>query len=153
VTSTVKIGIQLPRPSGDLRTWLADGSAFEAAGAAALWVECGPEVDPVAVAAGLAAVTYRSSLMVAVDGDVPELTRTTLESLSRGRLTVVTEEPTDEWLAVPVPENRETWRATLADASERGSLGVIVPADPRLIDLLRNPDELIDRSDLQLAQG
>jgi hypothetical protein len=30
---------------------------------------------------------------------------------------------------------------------------VIVPADPRLLDLLRNGDEEEDRSDLGLAQG
>jgi hypothetical protein len=36
---------------------------------------------------------------------------------------------------------------------EAGASGVIVPADPRLLDLLRNGDEEDDRSDLQLAQG
>jgi len=28
-----------------------------------------------------------------------------------------------------------------------------VPMDPRLLDILRHPDEAIDRSDLLLAQG
>jgi hypothetical protein len=28
-----------------------------------------------------------------------------------------------------------------------------VPADPRLLDILRNPDDHGDRHDLQLAQG
>ena len=32
-------------------------------------------------------------------------------------------------------------------------LGVIVPLNPRLLDMLRHPDEAIDRPDLQLAQG
>jgi hypothetical protein len=31
--------------------------------------------------------------------------------------------------------------------------GVLVPMDPRLLDILRHPDEAIDRSDLLLAQG
>jgi alkanesulfonate monooxygenase SsuD/methylene tetrahydromethanopterin reductase-like flavin-dependent oxidoreductase (luciferase family) len=149
----LKIGVLLPGPDDDPRAWLAGAAAFEAAGADALWIEDGPGFDPVAVAAGLAAITYRSSLMVRIDAAVAERTRATLEALSRGRLTIVTGGPPEDWLAVAVPENREAWRATLADASEHGSLGVIVPADPRLIDLLRNPDERIDRSDLQLAQG
>jgi hypothetical protein len=31
--------------------------------------------------------------------------------------------------------------------------GVLVPMDPRLLDILRNPESAIDRSDLLLAQG
>jgi hypothetical protein len=31
--------------------------------------------------------------------------------------------------------------------------GVLVPLDPRLLDILRHPQDAIDRSDLQLAQG
>jgi hypothetical protein len=34
-----------------------------------------------------------------------------------------------------------------------GATGIIVPADPRLLDLLRNGDEEEDRSDLGLSQG
>jgi len=34
-----------------------------------------------------------------------------------------------------------------------GATGVIVPADPRLLDLVRNADVEDDRSDLTLAQG
>jgi hypothetical protein len=54
---------------------------------------------------------------------------------------------------VTLPEGRVAWRELLADARQRGVPGLIVPADPRLLDLLRNPDEEIDRRDLQLAQG
>ena len=155
----VKVGIVLPPPGDNPREWLSDGAAFEAAGADALSVDCGTEHDPVPLAAALAAVTYRSALLVRIAEPVPDRARATLERLGRGRLTLVTEdlvgedgEP-GEWLAVPVPENRDAWRATRADAVERGIPGLLVPADPRMLDLLRNPDEVVDRRDLLLAQG
>jgi hypothetical protein len=163
----IKVGIVLPPPGEDLRGWLADGTAFEAAGADALWVECGPEADPVPVAAALAAVTYRTRLLIRIAEPVPERTGATLERLGPGRLKLIT--PADvsasdteggdtdsdgaEWLAVPAPENRAAWRATIVDAVERGFLGALVPADPRMLDLLRNPGDPDDRRDLLLAQG
>ena len=57
------------------------------------------------------------------------------------------------WEHVEFPDGRAAWRTALAEATERGVHGLIVPADPRLLDLLRNPDEEIDRRDLQLASG
>ena len=67
----------------------------------------------------------------------------------RDRLTT----PFELWAHGPAPEGREPWRAMLAAAAEVGATGVTVPADPRLLDLLRNADEEDDRSDLTLAQG
>jgi hypothetical protein len=173
MTAPLKVGIVLATPAGDPGAWLADGVAFEAAGADALFVDSATELDPLALAAALAAVTYRSRLLVRVGEPVPDRTRDTLEALSRGRLTLVTVDDgadgtadaaagadddaaaADEggWLAVPAPENRAAWRATVADAVERGIPGVLVPADPRMLDLLRNPEVEIDRRDLQVAQG
>ena len=68
VTAPVKVGVQLPPSPGDLGEWLADGASFEAAGADALWVDLTPEaeLDPVTVTAALAAVTYRSLLVLAL---------------------------------------------------------------------------------------
>jgi hypothetical protein len=159
----VKVGIVLPPPGDDLRGWLADGTALEAAGADALWVECRPDEDPVPVAAALAAVTYRVRLLIRIAEPVPDRTTATLERLGRGRLKLITaadvsdggdpEGDGGDWLAVPAPENRAAWRATLVDAGARGFAGVLVPADPRMLDLLRNPDEVGDRRDLYLAQG
>jgi len=178
----LKVGVVLPPPVGDLGQWLAEGAAFEAAGADALWLDVGGEVDPVAVTAALAAVTYRSRLLAVIPDHVSEGARDTLDRLSRGRLAAVPGEggavpsepvsgegsavpsevgavrgegaaPDDGWLRVPVPENRAAWRATLGDAVEREAAGVLVPADPRLLDLLRNPDEVVDRQDLHIAQG
>jgi hypothetical protein len=48
--------------------------------------------------------------------------------------------------------DREAWAKTLEQAAADAD-GVIVPLDPRLLDILRHPEDAIDRSDLQLAQG
>jgi hypothetical protein len=62
-------------------------------------------------------------------------------------------EPGRTWLTVPAPENRAAWRVTVADAVERGYTRLMVPANPRLLDLLRNPEDPGERLDLHLAQG
>jgi hypothetical protein len=140
----VKVGIALAPPTDDVSGWLADAAAFEAAGADALWVDGGSELDAVAMMAALAAVTYRCQLVADVAGSE------TLDRLSRGRLCGV---PDGEWHRVPVPENRAAWRAALAEAAELGVAGLVVPADAKLIDLLRNPEEPQERLDVYLAQG
>jgi alkanesulfonate monooxygenase SsuD/methylene tetrahydromethanopterin reductase-like flavin-dependent oxidoreductase (luciferase family) len=55
----VKVGVLLARRPEELGEWLADARAFEAAGAAALWVDPVPEsgLDPLALLAALAALT------------------------------------------------------------------------------------------------
>ena len=57
------------------------------------------------------------------------------------------------WRPVEVPTDRDAWAAVLARAERDGAPGVLVPFDPRLLDILRHPDDAIDRSDLILAQG
>jgi probable F420-dependent oxidoreductase len=57
------------------------------------------------------------------------------------------------WAQVPSPQDRAEWRATLDAHAQAGATGVIVSASSRLLDMLRNPDEEGDRSDLYLAQG
>ncbi|MFB4277494.1 hypothetical protein ACBJ59_19545 [Nonomuraea sp. MTCD27] len=205
----VGVGIVLPRPQGDPGEWLTDAVAFEAAGADALWVEHGsaPALDPLTLTAALAAVTYRSLLVVAVaqrageeSGEAWSHALATVERLSRGRLVLIRdfEERTGDseelvgdpdagdgagqearagragsvrtvvrladggyreggtggrWAAAGVPGGRGPWREVLREAAERGDRGVLVPADPRLLDLLRNPEDPGGRHDLQLAQG
>jgi alkanesulfonate monooxygenase SsuD/methylene tetrahydromethanopterin reductase-like flavin-dependent oxidoreductase (luciferase family) len=61
--------------------------------------------------------------------------------------------PFELWTRVPAPDGREQWRALRDAAAAVGATGIIVPADPRLLDLLRNGDEEEDRSDLTLSQG
>ena len=189
----VKVGVLLARRPDDLGEWLAEGASFEAAGADALWVALAPEreLDPLAVTAALAAVTFRSLLVTALpagDGPSRDRARTlgTIGRLSHGRLRILTDAPTsgdlaeagpglevfrrvpgdpetfaltrgpdeaERWVTSPCPDGRATWRAALLDAAGRGFRGLLVPAEPRLLDILRNPGEPDHRGDLQLAQG
>lgn len=199
--SAVKVGILLNRRPQDLGEWLADAAAFEAAGADALVVDFAPEteLDAFAVAAALAAVTFRSLLVTAAPAGAgeqrptsgwpsPALSRmlSTLERLSHGRLRILadtegfdgpaglgsgagvfrriaTDPPAFEhvqapdeperWIGSAAPDSRASWRATLDEAARLGARGLVVPADPRLLDMLRNPGDPGDRRDLQLAQG
>jgi alkanesulfonate monooxygenase SsuD/methylene tetrahydromethanopterin reductase-like flavin-dependent oxidoreductase (luciferase family) len=57
------------------------------------------------------------------------------------------------WATVTMPGDPETWRRLRREYEAAGATGIIVSADPRLLDLLRNGDEEEDRSDLRLAQG
>jgi hypothetical protein len=189
----VKVGILLGRQPDDLGEWLADGAAFEVAGADHLWVDLAPtlELDPLTVTAALAAVTFRAILVVVLPvSSQPSrpLARTldTVAKLSHGRLRVLVRntpshgpagtgpglhslppaggarasfgrgyelDETQRWASTPPPDGRAAWRATLRDAADSGYAGLLVPADPRLIDVLRNPDDPGPRLDLHLAQG
>jgi hypothetical protein len=59
----------------------------------------------------------------------------------------------ERWVQTPSPDGRAAWRSAVSDAAERGVRGLLVAAGPRLLDILRNPDDPGDRRDLQLAQG
>jgi hypothetical protein len=166
----VKVGVVLPRPAGDPGEWLADAVAFESAGADALWVEHGrnPRLDPLVLTAALCAMTYRS-LLVAALPDAAPASLSTMDTLSRGRLALIgggtvhrlprgayqVDGPhgAGRWTLTDVPLGRAAWREILRTAGERGDHGVLVPASPGLIDLLRNPDDPGGRHDLSLAQG
>ncbi len=197
----VMVGVLLARRPGELGEWLADASAFEAAGAAALWVDPAPEseLDPLALLAALAALTSRSLLVAALPAAARPSgalasTLATVGRLSHGRLGLLLEpeiieperpdglaldpalvagfatfrrlpgEPgafectregheAERWIQTPSPEGRAAWRAALDSAGERGADGLLVPAGPRLLDILRNPDDPGERRDLQLAHG
>jgi hypothetical protein len=149
----VKIGVLLPQPPDELGEWLSDAAAFEAAGADALWIDAGPNLDPLTLVAALAALTYRSLLITALDGDAESLALATVRRVSHGRFALSTDGDWEHWVQVPPPEGRPAWRTALAEAAERGDRGLLVPADPRLLDILRNPGDPDGRQDLQLAQG
>lgn len=189
----VKVGVLLDRRLDELGEWFADATAFEAAGADALWVDPAPEseLDPLAVLAALGARTSRSLLVGALpasDRPFEALARTlaTVGRLSHGRLALAVDrewpdelaifiasfgsfrqvpdeqgcfehrregDKVERWVQTSSPEGRAAWRAALASAAERGVSGLLVPAGPRLLDILRNPDDPGGRSDLQLAQG
>ncbi len=189
----VKVGVLLARRPEELGEWLADARAFEAAGAAALWVDPAPEsgLDPLALLAALAALTSEALLVAAPPTDVHPVaalasTLATVGRLSHGRLALAAdpdrlgeltalvpgcdafrrlpetpaafervraEDEAERWVQTVPPESRAAWRAALADADAGGAAGLLVPAGPRLLDILRHPDDPEGRQDLQLAQG
>jgi hypothetical protein len=192
-TQRVKVGILLARQPDNLREWLADGAAFDTAGADALWIDPAPdaELDPLTLTAALAAVTFRAvlvSVLPASGEPTAALGRAlaTIGKLSHGRLRIRARDvavggpgsagpglreflaaaegrdsfghgyeldAAERWTSSPPPDGRAAWRATLVAAAEGGFRGLLVPADPRLIDILRNPDDPGQRLDLHLAQG
>jgi hypothetical protein len=151
VDKKVRIGVALAPPT-DVSAWLIEGAAFDAAGVDALWLDLEerPELDPNVLAAALAAVTYRCVLVLPHSSE-DERAWNTLATVSRGR--TVARDDADGWEPVEMPAGRAAWREALSGAKERGVQGLVLTADPRLLDLLRNPDEDIDRRDLQLAAG
>jgi hypothetical protein len=173
VKSPIKVGVVLAKQADDLGQWLADAASFDAAGADALWIDvvADPELDPLVLTAALAAVTARS-LLVADLGphrdDAAALA--TVTRLSRGRLRTIggsfrlldsetpvyehlTDGQAERWVPTPALLGRDAWRATLAEAAEAGVSGLLVPAGPGLLDLLRNPGEPGQRHDLELTVG
>lgn len=162
VVNGIRIGVRLGRRDDDLGGWLADGAAYDAAGADALWIDATGDLDPLVLAGALAAVTYRSLLvapaMAAADaGRIRERDRAveTATRLSRGRLRIAGsfEDADRRWVDTVLPDGRAAWAATLAEAAEYGHYGLVMPADPRLIDLLRNPGDPDTRRDLELSVG
>jgi alkanesulfonate monooxygenase SsuD/methylene tetrahydromethanopterin reductase-like flavin-dependent oxidoreductase (luciferase family) len=169
----MKVGVLLPSRFEDPGEFIADARAMEAAGADSIWMEEGDGHDPMLVLAAIAAVTGELRLGL-IRGSNPrpnvELDRRmeTLQHLSRQRvITLVSSDVspspsgggqrggfsgTERWRRVEVPPDREAWARTLAEA-EPDFDGVLVQLDPRLLDILRHPDDAIDRSDLMLAQG
>ena len=160
----MKVGVLLPSRFEDPGNFLADARAMEAAGADSIWLEEGDGYDPMLALAAIGAVTGRLRLGL-IRSSTPrpnvELDRRmeTLQHLSRQRvITLVADSQAggwsgaERWGRVDVPADREAWARTLEQA-DPDFHGVLVPLDPRLLDILRHPEDAIDRSDLQLAQG
>ena len=82
-----------------------------------------------------------------------EMLRTAITPLSHLREAAGRPAPFEVWARVAALPDPSEWRRMRQEYEEAGATGIIVPADPRLLDLLRNGDEEDDRSDLQLAQG
>ena len=119
--------------------------ALDAAGATMIAL-AGDGHDRAILMGAIAAVTQRVLL------HVPDpRSAGILQKLSRGR--VVAELPAGEtWVEVSMPPDRDSWTKALLDQEAAGVHGVMVPWDPRLIDLLRNPDA-DDRGDLLMSTG
>ena len=145
----MKVGVLFPSRFEDPGEFLADARAREAAGVDSVWMEERDDgLDPMLVLAAIAAVTSQLRLGLLQLKPVEPRRIDTLQQLSRQRFISRPE----RWRRVVVPADRDAWAKTLADADGPAD-GVLVPLDPRLLDILRHPDEEIDRSDLQLAQG
>jgi hypothetical protein len=141
-----KIGVRLPASFDTAGEFLADVQALEAAGVDLLLVGDGP-LDSSLLVAAMAVMTSRASLVLP---NIDAARLETLQLLGRGRLV----EHLDGWLDEPFPASKTDWREVLAAHDAKGTPGIILVMDPRLLDLLRNPDLEDDRSeDLQLAQG
>ena len=152
----MKIGVVFPTRFDNQGEFLADARAMETAGVDSIWLH---EQDDggleILLLAGMAAVTsqLRLGLIAAREGRGGGLDKrylATLQLMSRNR---VIESSTESWQRVDVPADRDAWAATLERAERDGAHGVLVPLDPRLLDILRHPDDAIDRPDLILAQG
>ena len=139
----VKVAVVLPAEAASAGEWLADAQAMEAAGADALLVAGGGE-GRAALLGALAALTARSLVDVR---EAPDAVRW----LARGR--GLDAPDLEGWRTIPRPESRDHWRALHEEAEADGCPGLIVELCPPLLDLLRNPDVVEDRSDLRLAQG
>jgi alkanesulfonate monooxygenase SsuD/methylene tetrahydromethanopterin reductase-like flavin-dependent oxidoreductase (luciferase family) len=81
-------------------------------------------------------------------GGSPAACRVVRESISGGGTS-----PIELWALLPSPQDRAEWNLALREYEEAGASGVLVPAGPRLLDMLRNAGEDEDRSDLSLSQG
>lgn len=144
------IGVRLT-PAGDAGELFADAKAVEAAGADSLWIDAA-DGDPYVALAALAAVTWRVRL-VARGAPADVAARETCARLARGRLVVAEELSEERWTESPFPASRVAWDELRSASLATAMTGVVLPNDPRLIDLLRNPDIVEDRSDLKLSFG
>jgi hypothetical protein len=57
------------------------------------------------------------------------------------------------WSVSELPAGRAEWKTLRAEREAQGFAGIVLPNDPRLLDLVRNPDIEDDRQDLKLAFG
>ena len=153
----VGVALALDRDAGEL---FADARALENAGADSFWA-ASAEIQLVLLAA-VAAVTWRARIVV-TDG-VPDPARDTLGHLARGRLALAAtragevvlpagDDGEERWIRAPFPNGRAGWKELRARSEAAGIAGIVLPNDPRLLDLLRNPDVEDDRSDVKLAFG
>jgi alkanesulfonate monooxygenase SsuD/methylene tetrahydromethanopterin reductase-like flavin-dependent oxidoreductase (luciferase family) len=85
--------------------------------------------------------------------DSPDVLRAALTPVSRLRRAAGRTGPFEVWARIAALPDPAEWRRVRQEYEDAGATGVLVPADPRLLDLLRNGDQEEDRSDLQLAQG
>jgi hypothetical protein len=86
-------------------------------------------------------------------GESPEQFRTSIAPVTELREREKLPASFERWAAIKMPDDREAWCRLRRDYEAAGATGIVVSAEPRLLDLLRNGDDEEDRSDLGLAQG
>ena len=141
----IKVAVVLPAAFADAGEALADARALEAAGAEMLAV-AGDGPDRTALLGAIALATDRIKLRLSDSDPVA-----TLHRLSGGRVVSGNGEG-ERWVDATVPSDRAGWAALLREQEAAQTTGIVVSWDPRLIDLLRNP-EPDDRSDLLMSTG
>jgi hypothetical protein len=150
----MNVGVLFPSRFKDPGEFLADARAMEAAGVDSVWIEETDDgLDPMLMLAAIAAVADRIRLgFIASATAEPGVERRraleTLQALSRQRLVPESE----RWRHVNAPLDRDAWADRLREAEGQAD-GVLVAMNPRLLDILRHPEDTIDRQDLVLAQG
>lgn len=164
LTSVLRVAVLLPIMFERGGEFLADVAALEAAGAYAELIEGSDPVSLVVLGA-MAAATHRVQVGCVRGEAFSAEAWSALDRISGGRamvfvrgersdlLTIHGAEPGDAWIQIEMPADRMAWREALATHTARGAAGLIVPWDPRLVDLLRNQDADDDRSDLQMSTG
>jgi hypothetical protein len=141
----VKVAVVMPSSFADPGEFLADVRALEAAGAEMVGLDSDGPREWIVLGA-IAAVTDRVRIRL-TNAEAAAI----LDTLSRGRVVLQTP-PGESWNEIEMPPDRDSWTSVLREQEAGGAAGVVVPWDPRLIDLLRNaePD---DRSDLLMSTG
>lgn len=93
----LQVAVRLPATINEVGEYLADVTAFEAAGAAALWID-DTGLDPWVLLGAMAAVTHRVRLGCILESDLgpPPDPLATLQKLSRGRTMVAMSQPGHE---------------------------------------------------------
>jgi len=164
LTSVLRVAVLLPTTFQHGGEFLADVAALETAGAYAQLIEGSDPVSLVVLGA-IAAATHRVQVGCVMGEALSAEACAALDRISGGRamvfargeaperFTVQGVEPAEAWVQIAMPVDRIAWRETLAAQAAAGVAGLIVQWDPRLIDLLRNPDADDDRSDLQMSTG
>ncbi len=145
----IKIAVRMPAVVRDAGEFLADVRALEAAGADTVWFEAATPEQWVVLGA-VATVTHR--IRIGLAGAADSLGGQAALAILGGGRVVTDHAPDERGTEMAMPPDRESWFAELRRHEERGLTGVVVPWDPRLIDLLRNPDA-DDRSDLLMSTG
>ena len=135
----------MPAEVDDAGDFLANVRALEAAGVAMVGVG-GDSAQRLVLLGAVAALTDR--VRIVTNGGEPPALRT----LARARAVDEEAGAAQSWVKVAMPADRESWTAMLREQEAAGAAVVVVPWDPRIIDLLRNP-EPDDRSDLLMSTG